>query len=1282
MNNVKYKMFLATLTFVLFSCLGLGVFSLLSPAHAYVKEGKCQAEDVVIIDSFDDYTSVCEYGAATSERNTSITSINGKTSMGGGVSSFPEKFNTFWNPVGWNDSYDEATKSILNETEDKQVISNGVNAWGFSIFNDVTFKSPVQLDESTNTLIFRMYLHLSSSNTYCLENGSVKHGNLGIWIYGIGDTGAVGEGVMIPFDVTQDRWINFEISGDDAYKLADENGVVRGFIFASGVIDNDKPTVLYKTDNMIWIDRVSKGFRVVKSGRTIMGGNGDWSQSTTANKTAKSVEGVTAMGGGVNSFEFPDFSWASLSTNNETFKNIKGETDDINVIGHIFNAWGFTVSRAITFVKPISRANIDGITFRIAAHLSSGSTYGIVGENPPNGGTGIYFFAPDSDGSKGTGVLLPYDIVQDEWVDFIITGEDLNKLTDSNGMISGFYLAAGVISENNAVMYGYKGDFDNSAYLLIDSVKVNNRQSITYFDGDSALQTVEMFTGEKPFYVPEKDGYSFIGWTVNSDSGRILGANEEFSLDITSLYAQWTTAGDLRTVSGLYGNADGNYIMVFNDGSVRFDQAFGKVLYYSYGADGVLYAFTAEERLDIAISSLIKKDSVEVTYMDGEFGEILYYKTRIEKGLSAENLANNNPSFEFWSKELYGRQYAFSENLTEDIVLYAVNRYGTAEAMVVTGNNDFREGETWLLNSIAGCTAMNSGTAIIANPTFKFQFRINCIDVSSEAKWAGSDDGKAFSMLIGPWGFSLGKPILFANPVQVKNYDSITFRIFAHLSPTSPYGGELWGGAGVRIFGAHSDGSDSGVLIPLDITQDEWVDLTVSKDLLNVLADEDGYMYGFTIGAAIVVDTSVEKGKDRWYTEFDWITQDINKSTYVLVDYITLSSEKTLSFVDSDGSVLKSQKFIGGEPVDLSFIPEKDGKVFTGWTAYEQPLDYSEIFYSNVNIYANWIDASDIKAATGLYTKTNGEEISIFNDGTINVSGVSGTLCYGLGTDGILYVANENGIYKFVLSEYQKSDAHQVTVDEGNGNVSKFLVASGNTFNENFTRNGYVVDKILNSETQQVFVMGQEAVVSDLNLFVVWKYDEISDYESVKGRYYCSDKKVMLELKDDNSAVYDGIEYRYFVLNSDEIVIENFGSGTYNGTFIEFDGNFIKLGKYIVSFDTGKGNPTIESQTVDEQNYKVIKPKNPEITGYRFVCWMTADGQEFDFDTVITGSIQLFAKWEKISNVDPVDPSPIPDNSENKSGCRGNIESDSAIIIGVLTLAAAIFAVSLKRKNI
>ena len=45
------------------------------------------------------------------------------------------------------------------------------------------------------------------------------------------------------------------------------------------------------------------------------------------------------------------------------------------------------------------------------------------------------------------------------------------------------------------------------------------------------------------------------------------------------------------------------------------------------------------------------------------------------------------------------------------------------------------------------------------------------------------------------------------------------------------------------------------------------MDLTVSKDLLNVLADEDGYMYGFTIGADIVVDTSVEKGKDRWYAE-------------------------------------------------------------------------------------------------------------------------------------------------------------------------------------------------------------------------------------------------------------------------------------------------------------------------------------------------------------------------------------------------------------------------------
>ena len=965
---------------------------------------------------------------------------------------------------------------------------------------------------------------------------------------------------------------------------------------------------------------------VTKPDRVIMNSAGDYTQETTLNSVVKSIEGTTAMGGGVTNFGFPDLRWGTVSTSDEQISYIQGTPDDDTAIVQFFNGWGFTVSPVVTFNNPVSRSTIDGITFRIAAHLSSGETYGIIGGNPPHGGTGLYFYAPDSDGSKGEGILLPYDITQDEWVDYTITGADLDKFADENGMISGFYVAMGCISENSAVLYSYAGaNFGSAAYLLLDSVKYNNKQTVTYYDGTTVLDTKELYTGQAAFYVPEKEGSAFLGWSVNQADGRLLGIQEEYSLDITSLYANWATAGDLKSVSGLYRTSDNRTVSVYKDGSVSFDEAFGDILYYTY-ADGAIYAYAKDCRCRIDLSALTKVDSVEITYLTGEYGEELFEKVLIPTGDTASNLVNDESSFEFWSDELNGRRYDFTKALTEDTTLYAVSRYDATETKIITGNNDFKMGPNWLLTSIAGVTSMNSGTAIMANPTFDFKFNIHNLNVSGYEKWAGSDDGKAFSMLIGPWGFSSGKPVLFNTPIYVDNYDSITFRIYAHLSPKSPYGGELWGGTGVRIFGAHSNGSDSGVLIPLDIQQDEWVDLTVGKDLMKVLAAEDGYMYGFTIGAAIVVDTSVEMGKDRWHTHFDWNSQDIHKSTYVLVDYITVSSDKTMSYIDGD-EVLYQQSFLAGEKVDKSFVPEKAGKVFTGWTAYEANLDYSECFYQSVNLYANWVDAADMSTINGLYKKGS-EELRIYKSGKIEIKGVENILSSGLGVDGILYVTTLNGVYKYNLADYTKMSSYEVTLDAGDGNVATYLVKSGATFSVDLSNPGYVVDKVLVKGTNTQFVLGTTAVTSDLELVVVWAYDEIDDYTEILGNYYCQSTKVLLELKEDNVAVYDGTTYTDRVLTSDEIIIDGLGSATYNGMYIAFDGNYVRLGAFIVTFDTGRGNAKIDPQTYDGDTYVVTKPADPVREGYTFVCWLTADGEVFDFDTVVTGSIHLFAKWE------------------------------------------------------
>ena len=68
---------------------------------------------------------------------------------------------------------------------------------------------------------------------------------------------------------------------------------------------------------------------------------------------------------------------------------------------------------------------------------------------------------------------------------------------------------------------------------------------------------------------------------------------------------------------------------------------------------------------------------------------------------------------------------------------------------------------------------------------------------------------------------------------------------------------------------------------------------------------------------------------------------------------------------------------------------------------------------------------------------------------------------------------------------------------------------------------------------------------------------------------------------------------------------------------------------FIVRFDTGEGS-AVADQAVDEGG-KAVKPADPEREGYVFDGWFAdADGtQSFDFDSVISSDVTVYAKWSK-----------------------------------------------------
>ena len=71
---------------------------------------------------------------------------------------------------------------------------------------------------------------------------------------------------------------------------------------------------------------------------------------------------------------------------------------------------------------------------------------------------------------------------------------------------------------------------------------------------------------------------------------------------------------------------------------------------------------------------------------------------------------------------------------------------------------------------------------------------------------------------------------------------------------------------------------------------------------------------------------------------------------------------------------------------------------------------------------------------------------------------------------------------------------------------------------------------------------------------------------------------------------------------------------------------------YTLSFEMNGHGSQITEQVLEEDEI-TVQPENPTESGWEFEGWYTADGEEFDFDTLVTESVTLHAKWAKANYV-------------------------------------------------
>ena len=418
-------------------------------------------------------------------------------------------------------AYDLATDGAYYSYADMKDASNDgyglvadFNSWGLTTFRYVELANKVKASD-IGSLTFRVYANLDSTTDnergYCNygktqmkfanDPGSVGSPYSGIYLYGKNADYSQGSGVLVNPFVAQREWTEITLTGSDLLELADADGYISGFRFGSAIVRGDDSQFYggagsnqYDKSACIVIDEIAANAPMTVSeddnAIVLTDANADYSTDTLA----KRVEGGfgsalnTAWGGGANGFsshlkEYDDLYDLTASTDGALYdlNAVKTGAADGHALALSLHEWGYTISDTLYFNKAIKASDVECLSFRIYANISSADTYGkpnsngkLCNSSSMQDTAGIYVYSTDKE-AMGEGYLLKLDVTQREWIDLSFTGSDLEKLADGNGMISGFRIGSGLVINQDgagdyAYMYKANATYDLGNALFIDSV--------------------------------------------------------------------------------------------------------------------------------------------------------------------------------------------------------------------------------------------------------------------------------------------------------------------------------------------------------------------------------------------------------------------------------------------------------------------------------------------------------------------------------------------------------------------------------------------------------------------------------------------------------------------------------------------------------------------------------------------------------------------------------------------------------------------------------------------
>ena len=924
-------------------------------------------------------------------------------------------------------------------------------------------------------------------------------------------------------------------------------------------------------------------------------------------------------------------------------------TDSDGSLRMHYDWYGATLSKQkIVFDTPVAISELEnGILLDIYLHTGATNPF----QDAPNV-YGMKIFSADDTGAADEGILVPNTITQDVWTKLYISASQLPLLADSNGMLSGLQIGSRFHwADPNAA--GGRPDMSKGAsqgYIKFRGVeKVSAGATLqksygqtTELEGRYLSRAIEVVSDDT---AENNDSYFFrMNWYAIVISNTCIIFDEPVNVEeISELVVRLKVDADVD--QDPYFTNDTNGIVLYPLGAVG-----------EMGEGVQLQSKNIRQRewVDYSISyNQATKLADEDGYIRG-----VQIGARFHWGESGDLNAKGDYSYGYGHPLTGGTD----DNLTINIDTFSYVPY---------------EFDGYLTQGDGGTSEAGTGTIVEVNGFSGDDFdnlhhALNEGDIKTVSD-PDAVDGWAFKLNLFAWSAVRSRNYAeFRTPVNANEVDGLVVRLKLHISQSQPYASAAFG-YGVYLFDKGATGAASEqYTIPQDTLQEEYVNVYIGKNDVIRMAGADGMLEGLQISSYLNV------GEDT--------TTYPDGEPYIMIDYIAVSRNAEITFKDGDEVLKTDTAPTFFETTENFFIPQKEGKLFLGWKNGDAYFDFSALLEGDVTLTADWVDElADVSPYYGLYKTADGEYISLTADG-IDVSSVTDAYAYwGMGTDEKLYVVN--GTEQFVLDlsgsgEYTKVDSVTVTYNTkiASDPTLQVLVEKNTAATApNVVRNGYELTGWVDADGNPFNF--ETVLTGDITLTAVYEPVEISDASKYYGNYYDKATGTMVVLAAENKATFTAggtdTERVYYILKDNVIAFaegDDYTEGTMLAARFMFDGTeYIRLTQYLVTFDTDGGSE-VEQQTVNAASgYLATKPADPTKEGYTFAGWFLSDNTQFDFNTVLTESVTLYAHWTFADNAGG--------NTEGESGggCSGLFAGTSAIAAAALIGAAAV--VLAKRKH-